>query len=124
MRSQNIGKSNSTQANILLRDVASKLPSEFRTKAEVVFVTFEDMIGRIGAEQPGPVERDLIANTEAVLRVLGADAVILEGLHHGHLEDELLIQIEEILQAKRAAEGVGAGVVEFRDSRSGRRSRS
>ena len=61
----------------------------------------DDLIGSIGAEQPSPVDRDLIANTEAVLRFRGADAGdrIAEGLHRGHLEDELLIQIEEVLQA-------------------------
>ena len=70
----------------------SELPTHLGADAEVVFVAaLEDLVGRIGAEQPGPIDRDLIAGTEAVLRVLGADAVVLEGLHHGHLEDELLI---------------------------------
>src|SRR6478736_606887 len=108
----------------------SELPADLGADAEVVFeVAFEDvsevvvgredLIGSIGAEQPRPGDRDLIAYTEAKLRVLGADAVILEGLHRGHLEDELLIQIEEILQANRAAEGVGASVVEFREAGQG-----
>jgi len=101
----------------------SELPADLGADAEVfvevaledVFVSGgEDLIGSIGSEEPGPGDWDLVANAEAKLRVLGADAVILEGLHHGHLEDELLIQIEEILQANRAAEGVGAGVIEFR----------
>ncbi len=41
---------------------------------------------------------------------------VAEGLHHGHLEGELLAQIlaEQIRQADRAAPGVGAGVVELR----------
>ena len=78
--------------------------------------TLEDLIGRIGAEQPGPVDRDLIAHTKAVLRFGGADAGdrIAEGLHRGRFKDELLIEIEEVLQAYGAAIGVGAGVVEFR----------
>ncbi len=83
-------------------EVSSKRPRS----VDVFVGVREDLIGRIGAEQPGPVDRDLIANTEAELRVLGANAVVLEGLHHRHLEDDLPIQIEEILQADRAAESV------------------
>src|SRR5262249_55160303 len=95
----------------------SELPAELDAEAEVVFVgTLSDLIGGIGAQQPGAGERDLIANAEAVLRVSGADAVILEGLNRGHLEDELLTQIlaEKIYQANRAAVSGGAAVVEFR----------
>src|SRR6185295_1405139 len=75
-----------------------------------------DLVGRIGAQQPGSGERDLIANTETVLRVLGADAVILEGLNRGYLEYDLLTKIraEEIYQADRSAICGGAAVVELR----------
>jgi hypothetical protein len=108
-----------SKAAAVIRD-RLELPAELGADAKIVFVgALEDLIGSIGAEQPGPVDRDLIANTEPVLRVLGADAVILKRLHHGHLEDDLLIQIEEILQANGAAEGVGAGVVEFREAGQG-----
>src|SRR3990172_1335925 len=94
----------------------SELPSELETDAEVVFRALLDLIGSVGAKQPCQSERDLIANTKAVLRSRDANARdrIAEGLHRGHLEDELLVQIEEILQADRAAIGVGAAVVEFR----------
>src|SRR5262249_47043604 len=75
-----------------------------------------DLVGRIGAQQPRPGECDLVANAEAVLRVLGADAVFLEGLDRGHLEGKLLAQIlaEEERYAERAAICRGGGVVEFR----------
>src|SRR5262249_26266078 len=87
-----------------------ELPAQLRADAEVVFVlALENLIGRIGAEQPGPINRDLIANAEAILRILGTNAVPIERLHRGHLENELLIEIEEILQAERATECVGAG---------------
>src|SRR4029079_18663337 len=92
----------------------SELPTDLGADAEVVFVAaLENLVSCVGAEQPRPIDRDLIANTEAVLRIPGADAVVLEGLHHGHLEDELLIQIEEVLQTDRTAESVGAGARQF-----------
>src|SRR4249920_2870096 len=67
-----------SQAGAVISD-RSELPADLGADAEVVFeVAFEDvfvggredLIGSIGAEQPGQVDRDLIANTEAKLRVL------------------------------------------------------
>src|SRR5215831_122971 len=108
--------SSRSQIGTVIRD-RSELPPDLEADAEVVVGgALDDLISGIGAKQPGPVNRDLIAYTEAILRFRGADAGdrIAEGLHSSHLEDELLIQIEEILQAYRAAIGVRAGVVEFR----------
>src|SRR6516225_8471527 len=108
-------QSSPSQTGTIIRD-RSKLPPDLDPYAEVVVGALGDLIGSIGAEQPGPGDRDLISYTEAVLRFCDADAGdrIAEGLHSSHLEDELLIQIEEILQAYRAAPGVGSGIVEFR----------
>src|SRR4249920_2083492 len=62
-----------SQAGAVISD-RSELPAHLGADAEVVFeVAFEDvsevvvgredLIGSIGAEQPGPGDRDLIANT-------------------------------------------------------------
>src|SRR5262245_26001112 len=108
--------SHSSPSRTVIRD-RSKLPPDLGADAEAVFfAALEDVMGNIEAGQSGPVDRDRIASTDPVLRFRSADAEerIAEGLHCGHLEDELLIQIEEILHAYRAAPGVGSGVVELR----------
>ena len=91
----------------------SEFPADLRADAEVVLFAFADVVCGVGPEQPGAIDRNLIADSEAVLWILGADPVILEGLHHGHLEDELLIEIEQVLQADRAAPGIRRRVVQL-----------
>ena len=51
---------------VLPRAPHSKLPPQLRADAEVVLSALDDLIGGVGAEQPGPVDRGLIANSEAV----------------------------------------------------------
>src|SRR5690606_6007876 len=95
----------------------SELSAEFGADAEIVLLAaLKDLIGCISAEQPGPGQRNLIANTESVLRIRGTDAGdrFTEWLHGRDLENELLIKIEEILQANRAAPGVGARIIKLR----------
>src|SRR5215510_9904847 len=105
-----------SQPRSLMRDW-SKLPSDLGAETKGIFVgAFDDLIGSIGAEQPRPIDRDLVANAEGVLGSCRADAEnrITERLHGSQLKHELLIQIEEILQADCATISVRAGIVEFR----------
>src|SRR5262249_57344397 len=81
-----------SQPRSFMRD-RSKLPSNLGAETEGIFVgALDDLIGSIGAKQPRPIDRDLIANAEGVLGSRRADAEnrITERLHGGQLKHELL----------------------------------
>ena len=99
-----------SRTGAVLRD-RSKLPPQLGADAEVVLVaTLLDLMVASARNSQARVRAILVAHAEAVLRSRHADAEdrIAEGCTVADLEHELLIQIEEILQADRAGPGVGA----------------
>ncbi len=93
-----------------------ELAANLEPHSRNVVIEFTPAVHGVDTPDPRFGQRTLISDAEPVLIALGRASrlvVSLDTLQCGYFGDDLAVQFEQVFYAKRRAEGISAGVVEF-----------